>query len=138
MIPRSAPSVAAGVNDQFRLADTALRLAVERDDFVVVEVTLADDEEDGQELRRHSVVVAGTDADHARASVLMVDGRLRGRIVIIDFIPKSREQRGFGPKLEMQLDRETINREMAASGLQPAAVHTFLPEQYFVEYRVKQ
>ncbi len=61
-----------------------------------------------------------------------------GRIVIIDFIPKSREQRGFGPKLEMQLDRATVDREMAASGLRPAAVHTFLPEQYFVEYRVKQ
>ena len=61
-----------------------------------------------------------------------------GRIVIIDFIPKSREQRGFGPRLEMQLDRATIDLEMAASGLKPAAVHTFLPEQYFVEYRVKQ
>ncbi len=61
-----------------------------------------------------------------------------GRIVIIDFIPKSRAQRGFGPRLEMQLDRVTVDREMAASGLQPAAVHTFLPEQYFVEYRVKQ
>ncbi len=61
-----------------------------------------------------------------------------GRIVIIDFIPKSREERGFGPRLEMQLDRVTVDREMAASGLHPAAVHTFLPEQYFVEYRVKQ
>ncbi len=60
-----------------------------------------------------------------------------GRIVIIDFIPKSREERGFGPRLEMQLDRATIDSEMAASGLQPAAVHTFLPEQYFVEYHVK-
>ena len=61
-----------------------------------------------------------------------------GRIVILDFIPKSREQRGFGPRLEMQLDRATIDSEMAASGLQPTAVHRFLPEQYFVEYRVKQ
>ena len=61
-----------------------------------------------------------------------------GRIVIIDFIPKSREQRGFGPKLEMQLDRATVDGEMAASGLQPAAVHTFLPEQYFVEYRARE
>jgi SAM-dependent methyltransferase len=61
-----------------------------------------------------------------------------GRIVIIDFIPKSREERGFGPRLEMQLERATVDGEMAASNLQPAAVHTFLPEQYFVEYRVKQ
>ncbi len=61
-----------------------------------------------------------------------------GRIVIIDFIPKPREERGFGPRLEMQLERATVDREMAASNLQPAAVYTFLPEQYFVEYRVKQ
>ncbi|MCZ6652387.1 MAG: class I SAM-dependent methyltransferase, partial [Planctomycetota bacterium] len=61
-----------------------------------------------------------------------------GRIVIIDFIPKSREQRGFGPKLEMQLDRAMVDGEMAASGLQPVAVHTFLPEQYFVEYRARE
>ena len=61
-----------------------------------------------------------------------------GRIVIIDFIRKSREERGFGPRLEMQLERATVDGEMAASNLQPAAVHTFLPEQYFVEYRVKQ
>jgi ubiquinone/menaquinone biosynthesis C-methylase UbiE len=61
-----------------------------------------------------------------------------GRIVIIDFIPKSREERGFGPRLEMQLERATVDREMAGSKLQPAAVHTFLPEQYFIEYRVKE
>ncbi len=58
-----------------------------------------------------------------------------GRIVNIDFIPKPREQRGFGPPLEMQLSRETVDADMAAAGLRPARVHEFLPEQYFVEYR---
>ncbi len=58
-----------------------------------------------------------------------------GRIVNIDFIPKPREERGFGPPLEMQLSRETVDADMAAAGLRPARVHEFLPEQYFVEYR---
>ncbi len=57
-----------------------------------------------------------------------------GRLVNIDFIPKPREERGFGPPLRMQLSRETVDAEMAAAGLYPKAAHTFLPEQYFVEY----
>ena len=61
-----------------------------------------------------------------------------GRIVIIDFVPKSREERGFGPRLEMQLSRSTVDAELATSGFYPAAEHGFLPEQYFVEYRLKQ
>ena len=60
-----------------------------------------------------------------------------GRIVIIDFVPKSREERGFGPRLEMQLSRHVVDAELATSGFYPAAEHTFLPEQYFVEYRLK-
>ncbi len=61
-----------------------------------------------------------------------------GRIVIIDFVPKSREERGFGPRLEMQLSRKTVDAELATSGFYPAVEHGFLPEQYFVEYRLKQ
>ncbi len=61
-----------------------------------------------------------------------------GRIVIIDFVPKSRKERGFGPRLEMQLSRKTVDAELATSGFYPAAEHSFLPEQYFVEYRLKQ
>lgn len=58
-----------------------------------------------------------------------------GRIVNIDFIPKPQEKRGFGPPLEMQLPRETVDADMASAGLRPVKVHEFLPEQYFVEYR---
>ena len=61
-----------------------------------------------------------------------------GRIVIIDFVPKSRDERGFGPPREMQLSRQTVDAELATSGFHPAAEHAFLPEQYFVEYRLKQ
>ena len=61
-----------------------------------------------------------------------------GRIVIIDFVPKSRDERGFGPRLEMQLSRRTVDAELATSGFYPAAVHSFLPEQYFVEFLLKK
>lgn len=62
----------------------------------------------------------------------------KGRIVIIDFVPKSPDERGFGPPLEMQLPVETVDAELASAGFEPAARHTFLPEQYFVEYRVRK
>lgn len=61
-----------------------------------------------------------------------------GRVVVIDFIPKSREERGFGPPLEMQLDRRQVDAEMATAGFFPSAVHSFLSEQYFVEYRLRE
>ena len=59
-----------------------------------------------------------------------------GRIVVIDFVPKSREERGFGPPLEMQLPRSAVDADFAANGFTPAKVHEVLPEQYFVEYRL--
>ena len=58
-----------------------------------------------------------------------------GRIVIIDLIPRSRAERGFGPPLHKQVSRERVDAVMSAVGFKPTAVHTFLPEQYFVEYR---
>lgn len=58
-----------------------------------------------------------------------------GRIVIIDYIPRERDPGAFVPALEHQLSRETIDADMATAGLKPIAVHGFLTEQYFVEYR---
>jgi ubiquinone/menaquinone biosynthesis C-methylase UbiE len=74
--------------------------------------------------------------DH-RAYLKKLDRALApgGRIVIIDFLPKPREERGFGPPLEMQLPREVVDQEMAQAGFTPTRVHDFLEEQYFVEYR---
>jgi len=58
-----------------------------------------------------------------------------GRMVIIDYVPKPIEERGFGPPLGMQVSRGQVDVELAAAGFVPAKVHDFLPEQYFVEYR---
>ncbi len=42
--------------------------------------------------------------------------------------------RGFAPPPEQQVPRETLDREMAAAGLEVVASYDFLPEQYFVNY----
>ncbi len=60
-----------------------------------------------------------------------------GRLVNIDFIPKPKEERGFGPPEWMQIPRAVVDAEMAAAGLVPVRSHLFLPEQYFVEYSAK-
>jgi len=59
-----------------------------------------------------------------------------GRVVIIDFRPKSLEERPWGPPPEQKMEREEVDAAMAAAGLAPLAVHDFLSEQFFVEYRV--
>jgi ubiquinone/menaquinone biosynthesis C-methylase UbiE len=59
-----------------------------------------------------------------------------GRIVIIDYRPKSWEERPWGPSPEQQFSKETIDEEFAKAGLKVLRAHEFLPEQYFVEYGV--
>jgi len=58
-----------------------------------------------------------------------------GRVVVIDFLPKSPEERSWGPPPEQKLSREEVDAAMAEAGLVPAQVHEFLTEQFFVEYR---
>ena len=60
-----------------------------------------------------------------------------GRVVIIDYIPKPAAERDWGPPEVQQMSRETLDSYMAGAGFKPARVHSFLPEQYFVEYEVK-
>jgi len=60
-----------------------------------------------------------------------------GRVVIIDYIPKSWQERPWGPLPHQQVSRETVDEEMAKAGFKPIKVHNFLPDQYFVEYRVE-
>lgn len=60
-----------------------------------------------------------------------------GRVVIIDFIPKSQQERGFGPPLERQLSKLTVEREFHAAGFSRSKSHEFLPEQYFIEFRTQ-
>jgi SAM-dependent methyltransferase len=59
-----------------------------------------------------------------------------GRVVVIDYIPKSWEERPWGPPPEQKMAREEVDAAMAEAGLVPVKVHDFLTEQFFVEYRV--
>jgi arsenite methyltransferase len=60
-----------------------------------------------------------------------------GRIVIIDYVPKSWEERPWGPLPHQQVPRSTVDSEMTEAGFKPIKVHDFLPQQYFVEYGIK-
>lgn len=60
-----------------------------------------------------------------------------GRVVIIDYIPKPRDERPWGPRPEHLLARAALDAEFARAGLKPVKQHDFLPEQYFVEYGVE-
>jgi hypothetical protein len=60
-----------------------------------------------------------------------------GRVVVIDYIPKSEEERPWGPPPEQSMSREEVDAAMAEAGLAPSKVHGFLPEQFFVEYSVR-
>jgi ubiquinone/menaquinone biosynthesis C-methylase UbiE len=59
-----------------------------------------------------------------------------GRVVVIDYLPKPWEERPWGPPPEQKMSKEEVDEAMAAAGLVPRRVHTFLPEQFFVEYGV--
>jgi ubiquinone/menaquinone biosynthesis C-methylase UbiE len=61
----------------------------------------------------------------------------KGRVVVIDYIPKPWAERPWGPPPEQQMPRESLDAWMAQAGLKPAKVHSFLTEQYFVEYRAE-
>jgi arsenite methyltransferase len=60
-----------------------------------------------------------------------------GRVVIIDYRPKPFEERPWGPPPEQQTSREELDGHFAQAGLKPVKEHTFLPEQYFVEYQAE-
>jgi ubiquinone/menaquinone biosynthesis C-methylase UbiE len=59
--------------------------------------------------------------------------RLRpgGRMVVLDFTPRSMEERPWGPAPDQQVSREDIEREMREAGLRLHAAYDFLPEQHF-------
>jgi len=61
-----------------------------------------------------------------------------GRVVIIEYMPSSWEERPWGPLPHQQVSREIADAEMAKAGFRPARIHNFLPGQYFVEYVVKE
>ncbi len=55
-----------------------------------------------------------------------------GRIVIIDFFKKKLP---VGPPESMKLSEQQVVEELKAAGFEKAAAHTFLPYQYFLEFR---
>lgn len=57
-----------------------------------------------------------------------------GRVVVIDFVPKSVEKRPWGPPPSQWMSREEVDASMAEAGLFPRKAHVFLTEQFFVEY----
>ncbi len=59
-----------------------------------------------------------------------------GRVVIIDFRYDPEAEREFAPPPEQQIPRETLDQEMFEAGFELDESFDFLPEQYFVIYRV--
>lgn len=57
-----------------------------------------------------------------------------GRLVVIDYVPRSMSERPWGPPPEQQFPREQLDREMAVAGFKVLAAYDFLPEQFFVVY----
>jgi arsenite methyltransferase len=55
-----------------------------------------------------------------------------GRIVIVDY---KKEALPVGPPPEMKLARDEVLKEMQAAGFKLAAEHSFLPYQYFLEFK---
>jgi cyclopropane fatty-acyl-phospholipid synthase-like methyltransferase len=53
-----------------------------------------------------------------------------GRVVIVDF----RVESEMGPPAEFKIAPEAVEAEMREAGYRLAAAHTFLPEQYFLEF----
>jgi ubiquinone/menaquinone biosynthesis C-methylase UbiE len=59
-----------------------------------------------------------------------------GRLVIIDFRYDPDAEREFAPPIEQQVEREVLDAEMKKAGFVVAGSYDFLPEQYFVVYRL--
>jgi arsenite methyltransferase len=55
-----------------------------------------------------------------------------GRIAIIDY---KKEKLPVGPPPEMKMAREEVIKEMQDAGFKLSAEHSFLPYQYFLEFR---
>jgi len=61
-----------------------------------------------------------------------------GRVVVIDFRYDPKAEREFAPYPDQQVPRATLDEEMAGAGFEVAESFDFLPEQYFVIYRVAE
>jgi len=60
-----------------------------------------------------------------------------GRLVVIDYIPKTFEERPWGPPPEQNLSKEQLTADLEQAGLKLVKEYDFLPEQFFVVYQAK-
>lgn len=61
-----------------------------------------------------------------------------GRIVVIDFRYDAEAEREFAPHPEQQVPRAALDKDMIDAGFAVVESFDFLPEQYFVVYRVAE
>jgi ubiquinone/menaquinone biosynthesis C-methylase UbiE len=60
-----------------------------------------------------------------------------GRLIVIDYIPKSLEERPWGPPPSQHLSEEELTSDLEKAGFKKVMQHDFLPEQYFVIYEAE-
>jgi len=72
--------------------------------------------------------------DHRDAYYRKLAGAIKpgGRIVIVDF---HKRQLAVGPPAAMKLSEDQVRGELSAAGFHQTAAHTFLPHQYFLEFK---
>lgn len=75
--------------------------------------------------------IEGRPAYYAKLKAALKPG---GRIVNIDFYKRKLP---VGPPVSMKLSEEEVEAEFKAAGFALDRSHTFLPNQYFLEFRVK-
>lgn len=61
-----------------------------------------------------------------------------GRVAIVDFRYEPDSDREFAPPPEQQIARDVLDHEMSEAGFEVAEAFDFLPEQYFVIYRLAE
>lgn len=73
----------------------------------------------------------------AYGKVLRKDIAPGGRLIVLDYIPKSLEERPWGPPPSQHMSEEELTADLEEAGFRKVKQHDFLPEQYFVIYEAK-
>ena len=60
-----------------------------------------------------------------------------GRLIVLDYIPKSLEERPWGPPPSQHMSEADLTADLEQAGFKKVKQHDFLPEQYFVIYEAK-
>jgi SAM-dependent methyltransferase len=60
-----------------------------------------------------------------------------GRLIVVDYIPKTLEERPWGPPPSQNMSEEELTSDLEKAGFRKVKQHDFLPEQYFVIYEAK-